>query len=288
MEENKTQATEPVVVRKPFPTWGDIFAILGILVASQVLVAILVGILSLILNVGMDTIKSDPILMGRMMGVTYLCMSVVALWIILIYRRRRGATGPIAQWSLRGLNPVLILWAFALMIALNVVLDPLTSLLPGPSEAQFGRGLWTVLALVVFAPLFEEVVNRGIVLGALRSKYGVMVAWLGSSLFFGVIHGYPSQVVGAFVAGLVLAYVYIVTESLWAVIILHALNNALAYMLMTFFPENPDITFMEFIGNRTLYVVIYIGALALAGVSGYMTWRTLTRLKAEEKNSQQA
>lgn len=43
--------------------------------------------------------------------------------------------------------------------------------------------------------------------------------------FLRVLHGQPVQVINATVIGLVLGYVYLATDSLWSVMILHALNN---------------------------------------------------------------
>ena len=41
---------------------------------------------------------------------------------------------------------------------------------------------------------------------------------------------------------------------------------------------------IDLVGSRTLYVLIYIAALALSAVSGYMMLRTLRRMKEAEKN----
>lgn len=130
-----------------------------------------------------------------------------------------------------GLNPALLLWAFVLIFAVGVVLEPLLRLMPELS-LEVGRGFWTILSLVIFAPIFEELICRGVVLGSLRGKFGVTTAWLVSSLFFGVLHGQPVQVINATVIGLVLGYVYLATDSLWSVMILHALNNAVAYLAL--------------------------------------------------------
>ena len=41
---------------------------------------------------------------------------------------------------------------------------------------------------------------------------------------------------------------------------------------------------IDMVGSRTLYVLLYIAALAVFAVSGYMMLVSLRRLKAEEKN----
>ena len=200
---------------------------------------------------------------------------------ILYYRRARGGSGPWARFSARGLNPALLLWAFVLMFAVGVVLEPLLRLMPELS-LEVGRGFWTILSLVIFAPIFEELICRGVVLGSLRGKFGVTTAWLVSSLFFGVLHGQPVQVINATVIGLVLGYVYLATDSLWSVMILHALNNAVAYLALA--TGHGNALLIDLVGSWTLYVLIYIAALALSAVSGYMMLRTLRRMKEAEKN----
>ena len=163
-----------------------------------------------------------------------------------------------------------------LIFAVGVVLEPLLTLLPELS-LNVGRGFWTILSLVVFAPVFEELICRGVVLSSLRARYGVVTAWLVSSLFFGVLHGQPAQVIGASVIGMILGYVYLATDSMWSVMILHALNNAVAYLAMV--TGHGNALLIELVENRTLYVLIYIAALALTAVSGYMMLRTLRRMK---------
>ena len=215
------------------------------------------------------------------MGALFFCSMSITLAGILYYGRARGGSGPWARFSARGLNPALLLWAFVLRFAVGVVLEPLLRLMPELS-LEVGRGFWTILSLVIFAPIFEELICRGVVLGSLRGKFGVTTAWLVSSLFFGVLHGQPVQVINATVIGLVLGYVYLATDSLWSVMILHALNNAVAYLALA--TGHGNALLIDLVGSRTLYVLIYIAALALSAVSGYMMLRTLRRMKEAEKN----
>lgn len=136
--------------------------------------------------------------------------------------------------------------------------------------------------VVVMAPLFEEVIFRGVLLESTRVRYGVVAAWLLSSAIFGIVHVHPTVVVNAFVMGLVLAFIYLRTDSLWSAIILHAINNGIAYLALIAGHGNSML--IDMVGSRTLYVLFYIAALAVFAVSGYMMLVSLRRLKAEEKN----
>lgn len=267
--------------RRRFPSAGDLFAMLGIALGAQVVVGLLGMLFSVVAGRSLNLNTMEPAALGRLVAVLYFVSMSVALGGLLFYRRARGGRGRWARFSLRGLNPAMLLWAFIMMCAVGVVLEPLFTLLPD-LQIQVGRGLWTILSLVVFAPVFEELICRGLVLGSLRARYGVTIAWVVSSLFFGVLHGQPVQVINGFVVGLVLGYVYIATDSLWATMILHALNNAVAYLLLATGHENTLL--IDLIPGRTLYVVVYVVALAVFVVSGYMMWRALQRMKNGEKN----
>ena len=289
----ETTASDPAVASqtKPtgnrFPTFGDLLAMLGIALVAQVVVGIVGRIILAAVGYGGDGAAVTPDVAGKMMAVLYLASMAVTLGGVLYYRRLRGGRGRWARFSIRGLNPMLLLWAFVLIFAVGVVLEPLLRVLPDLS-LDVGRGFWTLLSLVVFAPIFEELLCRGVVLGSLRDRYGATVAWLVSALFFGVLHVQPVQVVSATVVGLVLGYVYLATDSLWPSMILHALNNAAAYLLMILFVTPGDdaagAMLIDLIQNRTLYGVIYVVAVILSGVSGWMMVRTLRRMNPTQKN----
>ena len=273
-----------------FPTFGDLLAMLGIAFAAQILVGILGRIVLAALGSGTPDPAMAPDVVGKTTAVLYLVSMGVTLAAVLYYRHVRGGRGPWARFSIRGLNPMLLLWTFVLIFAVGIALEPLLRILPDFS-LDVGRGFWTLLSLVVFAPVFEELLCRGVVLGSLRARYGVTVAWLVSSLFFGVLHVQPVQVVSATVVGLILGYVCLATDSLWPSMILHALNNAAAYLLMILFVapgDNASTLLIDLVENRTLYGVIYGAAVILSALSGWMMVRTLRRMKPTEKNPLEA
>lgn len=181
-------------------------------------------------------------------------------------------------WHYNGKFPVVVDYLVFFGIFL---LEPLLSLMPEVPNV-YGRGAWAIVTVVVMAPLFEEVIFRGVLLESTRVRYGVVAAWLLSSAIFGIVHVHPTVVVNAFVMGLVLAFIYLRTDSLWSAIILHAINNGIAYLALIAGHGNSML--IDMVGSRTLYVLFYIAALAVFAVSGYMMLVSLRRLKAEEKN----
>ena len=81
------------------------------------------------------------------------------------------------------------------------------------------------LAAVVIAPLTEEAVFRGLILGGLLRRYSAPTAILVSAVLFALWHRNPYQFVTAFYLGLLGGWIYVRTRSLWPCVILHALTN---------------------------------------------------------------
>jgi uncharacterized protein len=115
------------------------------------------------------------------------------------------------------------------------------------------------LVLVVFAPLTEEFLFRGIILNRWSQKWGMAKSLLATSLFFGCLHANP---VGLSMFGLVMGLLYLRTQTLWIPVICHTLNNLVVF-LVTVTPNsdverNPDLVL------ASLRMAGWLGAALLA------------------------
>ncbi len=88
-----------------------------------------------------------------------------------------------------------------------------------------------VVALVIVAPIAEEIFFRGVVYNAWLREYGPTRALSGSAVLFGFIHGSVFLFVPILALGVVLALVYRRTGSLPAAIALHAGFNGITVAL---------------------------------------------------------
>ena len=82
----------------------------------------------------------------------------------------------------------------------------------------------TILACLI-APIFEELVFRGWLLGGFLSHLGPWKATVLSSLFFALAHGDAAHTPEFFASGMVLGWVYLRSGSLWTGIIVHSMWN---------------------------------------------------------------
>ena len=81
------------------------------------------------------------------------------------------------------------------------------------------------LYVCLLAPISEELLFRGLLLRSLEpwgKKYAILI----SAILFGLFHGHPLQAPFAFLIGLVLGYVTVEHNILWATV-LHMVNNLL-------------------------------------------------------------
>ncbi len=116
--------------------------------------------------------------------------------------------------------------------ALNFGLDALMEMLVFESLSE---QIIAGIAVALFAPVYEEVFFRGYVQNAMAGRWGRWVGIIGSGLFFGLFHLIPLQAISAIPLGLLCAWVYDRTGSLWPAILLHAVNNFLAVAILPLF-----------------------------------------------------
>ena len=103
-------------------------------------------------------------------------------------------------------------------------------------------GLSMFLYVGLAAPISEEILFRGLVLRSME-PYGKKFAIFASALLFGLFHGNLSQAPFAFVVGLVLGYVAVEHNILWAMV-LHMFNNLIISdtmsRLLAPLPDGPE------------------------------------------------
>ncbi len=133
--------------------------------------------------------------------------------------------------------PIIIFAGFGLCLLGNIItsyIDVIAKLVFGfelklpemPETPHNAVGiLLFFLSTAVVPALIEELALRGIIMQMLR-RYGDMFAIVCSALIFGLMHCNLMQIPFAFIAGVVIGYAVLVTESVWTGIIIHFLNNA--------------------------------------------------------------
>lgn len=84
------------------------------------------------------------------------------------------------------------------------------------------------VSAAIIAPILEEFLFRGLILGRLAVKWNINKAILISSFLFGILHGDDGGL-GAFIFAIMVSVIYIKTKSLILPIMIHMLTNTWAF-----------------------------------------------------------
>ncbi len=98
---------------------------------------------------------------------------------------------------------------------------------PETKSSDLPTFLMNIVSVALVPAFAEELAYRGLVLNQLR-KYGDSIAIFGSALLFGAMHGNTTQIVFAFILGLIFAYADVKTNSIIPSVIIHFINNLYA------------------------------------------------------------
>ncbi|MCU0677294.1 MAG: CPBP family intramembrane metalloprotease [Myxococcota bacterium] len=133
-------------------------------------------------------------------------------------------------------------------------------------------GFALTLALVVIAPITEELLFRGVLLRGLVRSYGERVGLFVCAVLFGLLHGRPAEALVAFVAGLVLGALRLRTRSVLPCIALHVGVNALPVLVPA---ELLPIPGVNVLGDEILHVppLKVAAAAVVAGVALFLALR---------------
>lgn len=221
----------------PYGGWRPIHVVWGV-VATIVLVGIEAAVVS----------AFDPDLDSVAATLSVQALLAATLVAVALALASRGAALRIAlrQLGLRrfarsalGLAAVTYVAYLVFAVIYNGIVDPeqedITREL-GFDEGGFGAVAAGAL-VVAAAPFSEEIFFRGFMYGGLRRRLPVWAAAVIAGAVFGLLHYTGPDSVGVVpqlaVLGVLLAWLYERTGSLWPPIILHVVNNGLALVVVT-------------------------------------------------------
>ncbi|OBR92688.1 MULTISPECIES: CPBP family intramembrane glutamic endopeptidase [Clostridium] len=90
----------------------------------------------------------------------------------------------------------------------------------------------SLLQVCIIAPVIEEILMRGFVLGGLKDSYGNGIALLISAVLFAVLHFNMVQTISAFICGIILGILFLKTDSILSCIIAHIGYNLISFAMM--------------------------------------------------------
>lgn len=97
--------------------------------------------------------------------------------------------------------------------------------------------IYGLIYIALVPAIFEEIMFRGYIQGALEKSWGIWPAIIVSSLLFGAYHLQPSNILPLAFIGFILAFVTYISDSLIPAMILHFINNGSQVVYGSLNPE---------------------------------------------------
>ena len=241
-----TETVLDIAALRAWPTWAKVLVWSGWAVGAFIVVQLVLGsLLRAMLDAGwfagVNTVVISTVSVAAAYLVALAVILVVPRWLAgLTTSRAELGLGRLPSWLDIGLAPVgLIVYyitSAVLMLVVTQVVDGFD-----PTQVQnigfdglMGRSEYILafVALVVLAPVAEEVLFRGYLYTRLRR----LVPWWATALIvsalFGVAHGQWNVALDTFVLSLFLCGLREITGSVWPTILVHMMKNGLAYYLL--------------------------------------------------------
>ena len=244
----------------PVPwTIGDVAAGIGLVVGAILVVAVGLGIGTILLVGPATLVGSDPTDSGGMLD-TLAAEGLLQPWLLLLATAMAvgEASMPLAAWLFSALKyhrgwrvlgfrsfrafdgitlaAIVVLVGFLVsflydMLLARLGLEAPSNLPAGLTETGLGLGIVFVLAVVI-APVAEETFFRGFVLAGIGKRFGNAWGVVLSALLFSVAHMQPGALLPIFILGLLLGWLYLRTRSIWPCILTHFAYNSIALVFM--------------------------------------------------------
>ncbi len=172
--------------------------------------------------------------------------ALAALGLLLWYLRRYHASWQTVGWRkfdmLKAAGYLLAIFV-VFVILTNVALELVQLLDPSfnPDEPQTNEFIdaagahpsLALIALVIIPPIIEETVFRGFIFPAMANRWGFWLGAVSSSILFGLAHLQANVSIYTFLLGMLLCFMYVRLRSIFPGMLLHMLNNYLAFIALT-------------------------------------------------------
>ena len=193
---------------------------------------------------------------GMALAIITAASSVVTILVFMLLR-----WSPFSRTYLRSRPWGVLFWVFVLtfgtVIPSEWLLEQLDMEMPESVQHMFEQIMSTpvgYVAIGLLAPLAEEMVFRGAILRVLLKVFDRRWHWLPiviSAVLFGAVHGNMAQFLHAMLLGLLLGWLYYRTDSIVPGVVLHWVNNSIAYVIFNLLPQATEGKLIDlFAGNQ--------------------------------------
>lgn len=171
-----------------------------------------------------------------------MAMTCIPLYVLFLHYRNRKYKGSLSLKKIETKSmlkmTIAILGSLGLVTALLLLLDFVGQYVAFVAQwiqdyqelaemivSDQGNMLLQIIGTVIFVPIVEELLFRGIIMGELNFRYSPRAVVVLQALLFGMFHLNPLQSIYTFIPGLLLGIAYYYTGNLIAPILMHMVFN---------------------------------------------------------------
>jgi|SRR6056297_75651 len=261
-------------IKNYYPNVGQSWGIVGIAIVSMLLFSPL--------NYALNKI------VGRELSFLIYYLVAMGVPFVLAHFLRKKETG-VTEYNFGNASTKLMAFLIITIIAIQTgIVMPIINLVPMPEFMQeifleFAQqdGLFSFIAIVIAAPVIEELIFRGIILDGLLKKYSPAKSIILSSVLFGIVHLNPWQFISALIVGVFSGWVYYKTRKLSLSILIHAANNLFAFAMVYFMSSETMMSesLTDMYGGALNMFLITVGAILISLLGFYLLRKEFSNSK---------
>ena len=143
---------------------------------------------------------------------------------------------------------------------------------------------WGYMVIGILAPVTEEIVFRGAILRGLLKILGRhhWIAIVITSLLFAVTHMNLAQGIHAFIIGMLLGWVYWRTSSIVPGMVIHWVNNSIAFVMFHLMPDMSDGKMIDLFHGSERHMIMGILSSCCIFVPSLLQFNLSTRKGSDE------
>ncbi|MDR2126687.1 MAG: CPBP family intramembrane metalloprotease [Prevotellaceae bacterium] len=236
---------------------------LVLLFLPAMLLAAFLGEILKSININADIINLTTYVfsLGTIVAIAFICKKQVGDKPALRYSKK------VSVWVYILAIPAIIGLGGLVDIIGVMILPEMPESLKESLEQAMHPNLPTILTAVVAAPIFEEIICRGIICEGLIKNISPRAGILWSAFIFALIHLNPWQGISAFAIGCFLGWIYWKAHSILPCIFIHFINNGLAVYLYYYYGKlgyDLDADISEIYQVSEIFMIVIYAAIFLA------------------------
>lgn len=142
---------------------------------------------------------------------------------------------PLKLINLISLFVILLFYVPMIIWVSNKIVTVFSFDLTSGKDTNYFNNFYYLIVFAIITPLKEELFFRGFLFNGLKKRYSLLTSILATSVFFGISHLNPIQMITGILFGIIASLLYHYTSNFVMPFLLHTMNNIIVYIILNGF-----------------------------------------------------